>query len=145
MPFNTLNSDCVFSCRYQHKCDELEVQAKDLQLKIDTVEKEKKDIVFYLKRRVAKKEDEVTDLIETLSKHQQDQEAERDSFELKLSLLRLELQENKDKFTYENMALGTSFSVITIEILYEVFSHIRNFIKKRSNKSVDLTRHQEIS
>ncbi|XP_056601098.1 cilia- and flagella-associated protein 157 [Triplophysa dalaica] len=92
--------------RYQHKCDELEIQAKDLQLKIDTVEKEKKDIVLYLKRRVAKKEDEANDLIETLSKHQQDQDAERDSFELKLSLLRLELQENKDKFTYENMALA---------------------------------------
>ncbi|KAI7812454.1 hypothetical protein IRJ41_002077 [Triplophysa rosa] len=92
--------------RYQHKCDELEVQAKDLHVEIDTVEKEKKDIVLYLKRRVAKKEDQVADLKETLSKHQQDQEAERGSFELQLSLLRLELQEHKDKFTYENMALA---------------------------------------
>lgn len=79
-----------------------------MHLKIDTVEKEKKDIALYLKRRVAKKEEEVAELTETLSKHQQAQEAERDSFELQLSLLRLELQENKDKFTYENMALGTS-------------------------------------
>lgn len=80
-----------------------------MHLKINTVEKEKKDIVLYLKRRVAKKEDEVTELTETLSQHQQAQETERDAFELQLSLLRLELQENKDKFTYENMTLGTSF------------------------------------
>ncbi|KAK2911657.1 hypothetical protein QQF64_027470 [Cirrhinus molitorella] len=92
--------------RYQQKCDELEVQEKDLHSKINNVEKEKKDIVLYLKRTLAKKEDELTDLAETLSKNQQAQEAERESFELQLSLLRHELQENKEKFTSENMSLA---------------------------------------
>ncbi|XP_065140425.1 cilia- and flagella-associated protein 157 isoform X2 [Paramisgurnus dabryanus] len=70
-------------------------------------EKEKKDIVLYLKHRLRKKEDEVADLAEALSKHQQVQETERNSFELQLNRLRLELQENKDKFTLENMALAS--------------------------------------
>lgn len=97
-----------FSCRYQQKCDELEIQEKDLYSKINNVEKEKKDIVLYLKRTLTQKEDALIDLAETLSRHQQAQEAERESFELQLSLLRHELQENKEKFTSENMALGTS-------------------------------------
>ncbi|XP_051541886.1 cilia- and flagella-associated protein 157-like isoform X2 [Myxocyprinus asiaticus] len=92
--------------RYQHKCDELEVQEKDLSSKIYNVEKEKKDIVLYLKRTIAQKEDDITELAEALSRHQQAQEAERESFELQLSLLRHELQEKKDKFTSENMALA---------------------------------------
>ncbi|XP_050965935.1 cilia- and flagella-associated protein 157 [Labeo rohita] len=92
--------------RYQQKCDELEVQEKDLHSKINNVEKEKKDIVLYLKRTLAQKEDELIDLAETLSRNQQAQEAERESFELQLSLLRHELQENKEKFTSENMALA---------------------------------------
>uniref|UniRef100_A0A8C1ZH18 Cilia- and flagella-associated protein 157 n=2 Tax=Cyprinus carpio TaxID=7962 RepID=A0A8C1ZH18_CYPCA len=92
--------------RYQHKCDELEVQEKDLYSKINNLEKEKKDIVLYLKRTLAQKEDELTDLAETLSRHQQAQEVERESFELQLSLLRHELQENKEKLTSENMALA---------------------------------------
>ncbi|XP_073695640.1 cilia- and flagella-associated protein 157 [Garra rufa] len=92
--------------RYQQKCDELEVREKDLHSKISNVEKEKKDIVLYLKRTLAQKEDELIDLAETLSRHQQAQENERESFELQLSLLRHELQENKEKFTSENMALA---------------------------------------
>ncbi|XP_016130990.1 cilia- and flagella-associated protein 157 isoform X1 [Sinocyclocheilus grahami] len=92
--------------RYQHKCDELEVQEKDLYSKINNLEKEKKDIVLYLKRTLAQKEDELTDLAETLSRHQQAQEAERESFELQLSLLRHELQDHKEKLTSENMALA---------------------------------------
>uniref|UniRef100_A0A673LJQ7 Cilia- and flagella-associated protein 157 n=1 Tax=Sinocyclocheilus rhinocerous TaxID=307959 RepID=A0A673LJQ7_9TELE len=91
---------------YQQKCDELEVQEKDLYSKINNVEKEKKGIVLYLKRTLAQKEDELIDLAETLSRHQQAPEAERESFELQLSLLRHELQENKEKFTSENMALA---------------------------------------
>ncbi|NP_001103638.1 cilia- and flagella-associated protein 157 [Danio rerio] len=92
--------------RYQLKCDELEVQEKDLSSKINNVEKEKKDIVLFLKRTLAKKEDKLNDLAETLSRHQQAQEAERESFESQLSLLRRELQENKEKYTSENMTLA---------------------------------------
>lgn len=92
--------------RYQLKCDELEVKEKDLSSKINNVEKGKKDIVLYMKRTLTQKEDELNDLAETLSRHQQDQEAERESFELQLSMLRHELQENKEKFTSENMTLA---------------------------------------
>ncbi|CAM4537924.1 unnamed protein product [Leuciscus chuanchicus] len=92
--------------RYQLKCDELEVKEKDLSSKINNVEKGKKDIVLYMKRTLAQKEDELNDLAETLSRHQQAQEAERESFELQLSMLRHELQENKEKFTSENMTLA---------------------------------------
>lgn len=87
----------------------MEVKEKDLSSKINNVEKGKKDIVLYMKRTLTQKEDELNDLAETLSRHQQDQEAERESFELQLSMLRHELQENKEKFTSENMTLGTSF------------------------------------
>lgn len=103
------NCHCPFPYRYQHKCDELEVKENDLSSKIDNVEKEKKDIILYLKGTLAQKEDELNDLAETLSRHQRAQEAERESFELQLSMLRRELQENKDKFTSENIALGRSF------------------------------------
>lgn len=107
-------------CRYQQKCDELEVQEKDLHSKINNVEKEKKDIVLYLKRTLAQKEDELIDLAETLSRNQQAQEAERESFELQLSLLRHELQENKEKFTSENMALGIqAFEQLHIHLEYK--------------------------
>lgn len=93
-------------CRYQHKCDELEVQQKDFSSQYFTVEKEKKDIVLYLKRSLAQKEDELTDLLERLVGLQQAKDAEKDSFELQLSQLRQEFQENKDKLTSENMVLG---------------------------------------
>lgn len=82
------------------------------------MEKEKKDIILYLKGTLAQKEDELTDLTETLSRHQQAQEAERESFELQLSMLRHELQENKEKFTSENMALGTSFWAVAYLHIY---------------------------
>ncbi|KAG1957171.1 cilia- and flagella-associated protein [Pimephales promelas] len=59
-----------------------------------------------MKRTLAQKEDEVNDLTETLSRHQQAQEAERESFELQLSMLRHELQETKEKFTSKNMTLA---------------------------------------
>lgn len=110
---------CLFSCRYQLKCDELEVKEKDLSSKINNVEKGKKDIVLYMKRTLTQKEDELNDLAETLSRHQQDQEAERESFELQLSMLRHELQENKEKFTSENMTLGTSFWAVTYLHIYK--------------------------
>uniref|UniRef100_A0A8C1HTD7 Cilia- and flagella-associated protein 157 n=2 Tax=Cyprinus carpio TaxID=7962 RepID=A0A8C1HTD7_CYPCA len=72
---------------------------ENLYSKINNVEKEKKDIVIYLKSTLAQKEVELINLAEMLSRHQQAQEAEREFFELQLSLLRHELQENKEKFT----------------------------------------------
>ncbi|XP_064834112.1 cilia- and flagella-associated protein 157-like [Oncorhynchus masou masou] len=98
--------------KYQHKCDELEVQQKDFSSQYFTVEKEKKDIVLYLKRSLAQKEDELTDLLERLVGLQQAKDAEKDSFELQLSQLRQEFQENKDKLTSENMVLAGKLAAL---------------------------------
>ncbi|XP_010875534.3 cilia- and flagella-associated protein 157 [Esox lucius] len=91
--------------RYKHKCDELEVQQKDLFSKYTTVEKEKKDIVRYLKRLLAQKEDDLRDMSEQLVGLQQAKDDEKNSFELQLSQLRHEFQDKKDKLTSENMVL----------------------------------------
>ncbi|MGL5598750.1 MAG: hypothetical protein ACRDDA_11715 [Aeromonas sp.] len=95
--------------RYQHKCDKLEIEA-NLHTKIDTVEKEKTDMVLYLKNKLEKKENDLADLKETLSKHQQAQKAEQDSFQMQLNGCRLQLKETMDKFTSENMALATKLA-----------------------------------
>uniref|UniRef100_A0A4W5N0G5 Cilia- and flagella-associated protein 157 n=1 Tax=Hucho hucho TaxID=62062 RepID=A0A4W5N0G5_9TELE len=61
-----------------------------------------KDMALYVKCSLAQKEDELTDVSEQLGGLQQ----AKDSFELQLSQLRQELQENKDKLTFENMVLA---------------------------------------
>lgn len=63
---------------------------KDFSSQSFTVEK---DRGLYLKCSLAQKEDELTDLSEQLGG-------------LQLRQLRQELQENKDKLTFENMVLG---------------------------------------
>ncbi|CAB1319555.1 unnamed protein product [Coregonus sp. 'balchen'] len=98
--------------KYQHKCDELEVQQKDFSFQYFTIEKEKKDIVLYLKRSLAQKEDELRDLLERLVGLQQAKDTEKDSFELQLSQLRQEFQENKDKLTSENMVLAGKLAAL---------------------------------
>ncbi|XP_036454209.1 cilia- and flagella-associated protein 157 [Colossoma macropomum] len=92
--------------KYQHKCDELEVREKDFSTNYNNVEREKKDIVLYLKRSLAHKEDELTDLSEKLLALQIAKDEEKESFEMQLSALRHEFQENKDKLVSENMALA---------------------------------------
>lgn len=68
--------------------------------------REKKDIVLYLKRTLSQKEDELTDVFEKLQELQAAKDAERESFDRQLSVLRQEFQETKDKLTSENMVLG---------------------------------------
>lgn len=100
-------SNCFVSFyRYQHKCDELEIHERDFNSKYSHAEKEKRDIVLYLKRAVAQKEDELSDLSERLISLNQSKEAEKETFELQLSQLRQEFQEVKDKLTSENIVLG---------------------------------------
>ncbi|KAL2079640.1 hypothetical protein ACEWY4_025384 [Coilia grayii] len=92
--------------KYQHKCDELEIHERDFSSKFSHAEKEKRDIVLYLKRAVAQKEDELSDLSERLISLNQSKEAEKETFELQLSQLRQEFQEVKDKLSSENIALA---------------------------------------
>ncbi|XP_076853900.1 cilia- and flagella-associated protein 157 isoform X2 [Brachyhypopomus gauderio] len=92
--------------KYQHKCDELEVREKDFSTSYNNVEREKKDIVLYLKRSLAQKEEELSDLSEKLQALQIAKDTEKESSEMQMSILRHELQESKDKLTSENMALA---------------------------------------
>ncbi|XP_066512606.1 cilia- and flagella-associated protein 157-like [Hoplias malabaricus] len=92
--------------KYQHRCDELEIREKDFSTNYNNAEREKKDIVQYLKRFLAQKDDELTDLSEKLMALQLAKDAEKESFEMQLSTLRHEFQENKDKLISENMALA---------------------------------------
>ncbi|XP_028832025.1 cilia- and flagella-associated protein 157 [Denticeps clupeoides] len=96
--------------KYQCRCDELEVRQKDFATQYSNLEKEKKDIFQYLKRSLARKEDELTDLSEKLASLQEAKESERETFEMQMSHLRLEFQEIKDKLTSENMSLAGKLS-----------------------------------
>ncbi|KAM6965401.1 cilia- and flagella-associated protein 157 [Aplochiton taeniatus] len=98
--------------KYKHKCDELEVLQKDFSSHYETSEKEKKDIVSYLKRSLAQKEDEVSSLSDRLLSMQQAKDVEIDSFELQLSQLRQEFQDNKEKLTTENMNLAGKLAAL---------------------------------
>ncbi|MFT7813521.1 cilia- and flagella-associated protein 157 isoform X2 [Arapaima gigas] len=98
--------------RYQHKCDELEAKQRSFSSQFSSLEKEKSDIVLYLKRLLAQKEDAVTELSEQLQGLQQAKESERESFELQLSQLRREFQEHKDQLISENMVLAGKLAAV---------------------------------
>lgn len=68
--------------------------------------REKKDIVLYLKRTLAQKEDDLADVLEKLQELQAAKDAEKESFDRQLGMLRSEFQETKDRLTSENMVLG---------------------------------------
>ncbi|KAJ0019289.1 hypothetical protein NQD34_006858 [Periophthalmus magnuspinnatus] len=53
--------------RFEQKCDELETQKKDLNLKYSSLEMEKADIVDFLRRSLLDKEEEVERLMEKLT------------------------------------------------------------------------------
>ncbi|KAM9446226.1 cilia- and flagella-associated protein 157 [Clarias gariepinus] len=92
--------------KYQHKCDELEVRQKDFSTNFNNVVREKKDIVLYLKRTLAQKEDDLADVLEKLQELQAAKDAEKESFDRQLGMLRSEFQETKDRLTSENMVLA---------------------------------------
>ena len=96
--------------RYQRKCDELELQMIDFTAQYNTLQKEKKDIVSFLKRSLAEKEDELTDLSERLESLEQAKNLE---MELQDRQLRQEFQESKDKLTSENAELGEKLPIRT--------------------------------
>ncbi|XP_046697293.1 cilia- and flagella-associated protein 157 isoform X2 [Silurus meridionalis] len=92
--------------KYQHKCDELEVRQKDFSTSYNNVVREKQDIVLYLKRTLSQKEDELADISEKYQELQAAKDAEKESFDRQLSVLRSEFQETRDKLISENMVLG---------------------------------------
>lgn len=62
--------------------------------------------MLYLKRTLSQKEDKLTDVLEKLQDLQAIKDAEKESYDKQLSMLRSEFQETKDKLTSENMVLG---------------------------------------
>lgn len=125
---------CPSLQRYQHKCDELEVRQKDFSTNYNNVVREKRDIVLYLKRTLSQKEDELADMLEKLEELQAAKDAEKESFERKLSMLRSECQETKDNLTSENMVLGTVIQATT-QLDAPVFDLFKLYEKNISDAS----------
>ncbi|XP_023658257.1 cilia- and flagella-associated protein 157 [Paramormyrops kingsleyae] len=98
--------------KYQHKCDELEVKQRDFHIQYNDLEKEKEDIVHYLKRSCAQKEKELLELSEELAELQNTKDAERGSFERQLAQLRQEFQQSKDQLSSENTVLAGKLAAL---------------------------------
>ena len=92
--------------RYQSKCDQLEIENKDLQKNYEKQTQDKKEIVAFLKKKLEQMGDEVADLQEKLISLQQAKDAEKDSYELQITQLKTEAQETKDQLTSENMLIN---------------------------------------
>lgn len=92
--------------RYQGKCDQLEIENKDLQKNYEKQTQDKKEIVAFLKKKLEQMGDEVADLQEKLISLQQAKDAEKDSYELQITQLKTEAQETKDQLTSEIMLIN---------------------------------------
>ncbi|CAJ1069424.1 cilia- and flagella-associated protein 157 [Xyrichtys novacula] len=92
--------------RYQQKNDKLEREENDLNAQLISLEKEKKDIIDYLKRSLLEKEEEVEELTERLASQQQAADQDRDAEQLQYSQLREELQDRIKELTAENKKLA---------------------------------------
>ncbi|XP_029999158.1 cilia- and flagella-associated protein 157-like [Sphaeramia orbicularis] len=91
--------------RYQLKCDELERQKKDFSSQYNVLEKEKRDIVEYLKCSLLEKEEEVNMLHERLENERQTAQKEQDTLQQQHRLLIQELHHRNDELAAENMTL----------------------------------------
>jgi len=87
------------------KRDELERQNKDLLCQYSTLEKEKKDIVEYLKHALFEKEKQVDELSERLDSQRQAALQDRDALLLQHSQLTKELQDRTDELAEKNTTL----------------------------------------
>ncbi|XP_069034602.1 cilia- and flagella-associated protein 157-like [Embiotoca jacksoni] len=96
--------------RYQLKCGELQRQNKDLICQYSELEKDKKDVVEYLKRSLLETEDEVKELSEQLESRRQAAGEDRDALQRQLSQLRLQLQGRIDELAKEKMTLAEKLS-----------------------------------
>lgn len=88
------------------------MKQRDFHIQYNDLEKEKEDIVHYLKRSCAQKEKELLEHSEELAELQKTKDAERDSFERQLAQFQRELQESKDQLSSENTVLGESLTFV---------------------------------
>ncbi|KAK7934476.1 hypothetical protein WMY93_005372 [Mugilogobius chulae] len=91
--------------RCEQKCTELEVQKKDLNLKHNALEKEKADIVDFLKHSLLEKDEEVEKLSEQLDRVQQEAQREQEEMQRQHKLQMDQLHSRTDALTEENKTL----------------------------------------
>ncbi|XP_031726478.1 cilia- and flagella-associated protein 157-like [Anarrhichthys ocellatus] len=91
--------------RYQLKCDQHERQKKDLSSQYSSLEKEKKDVVDFLKRSVLEKEAEADELTEQLESQRRAADEEREALLLQLGQLRKEHQDRTEGLNAGNRTL----------------------------------------
>ncbi|XP_072289979.1 cilia- and flagella-associated protein 157 [Eucyclogobius newberryi] len=91
--------------RYEQKCEDLEAQKKDLNLKHVAREKEKADIVAFLKRSLLEKDEEADRLSERLDSAQQDAQRQREEMQQQHKLQLDQLQHGADALTVDNQTL----------------------------------------
>ncbi|KAK9522142.1 hypothetical protein VZT92_018627 [Zoarces viviparus] len=92
--------------RYQLKCDQHERQKKDLSSQYSSLEKEKEDVVDFLKRCVREKEAEADELTEQLESQRRAADEERGALLLQLGQLRKEHQDRTEGLDAGNRTLA---------------------------------------
>ncbi|KAJ0067775.1 hypothetical protein NL108_010448, partial [Boleophthalmus pectinirostris] len=90
---------------YEQKCNDLEAQKKDLNLKHSALEKEKTDIMDFLRRSLLDKEEEVERLSERLETVLEEVQKEQEEMQEQHSLQIEQLQNRTDELTVENKRL----------------------------------------
>ncbi|XP_048774461.2 cilia- and flagella-associated protein 157-like [Ostrea edulis] len=124
--------------RYQKRCDELEVNRGNNNDKFEQLEKQKNDIVDYLKKEINKKNDDIEDLNEQLIGIQQTRELEKEQAHATIKQIKTELQETKDQLTSDNMILGGKLAS-----LEEFKVHREELMAKFANMEEELKQKDE--
>ncbi|XP_053277088.1 cilia- and flagella-associated protein 157 [Pleuronectes platessa] len=96
--------------RNQLKCDGLEQQSKDFTSQYSSLDKDKNDIMDYLKRSLLEKEDEADELYEKLETQRQTAAKDKEALRLEDDQMKQELQERIEELSGENKRLGSSLA-----------------------------------
>ena len=94
------------SDRCQLKCDDFEQQSKDYTSQYTSLEKDKNDIIEYLKHSLLEKEDEAEDLYLKLEAQGQAAEKDKEALQLEHAQKNQELQERIEELRGETKRLG---------------------------------------
>jgi len=98
--------------RYQERCDELKIQANRHEQTYGQIEKDKREIVSFLKKTLEQRQDEIADLQERLTALQQAKDQEKETFETQITQLKREFQEMRDQLTGENIFLSGKLAAL---------------------------------
>nr|XP_040050733.1 cilia- and flagella-associated protein 157-like [Gasterosteus aculeatus aculeatus] len=91
---------------YQLKCEQQERQTQDLSSRYSTLQKEKEDVVDFLKRSVLEKEAEAEQLEQQLESRRRVAEDDAEALRLQLAHLRTQLQDRTAGLQAENASLA---------------------------------------